>query len=265
MNYFKNIFTQTALLFVFASAYANVEATLPTEPSSNIKFYVGSFNSAKVKAQGEGKLFFVDFYANWCTPCKWMEESTFKDNKVVELMEESYVPYKVDIDKPEGYELKKKFGVRILPTFLIFNKDGELVERVEETLDAQKLRNLLEFHAGNNSKVIVRPPNVKPSGQNKTVEDEQELAELYKNYKEKLSRETKTFNAQIGMFPDYREAYSYVNAIRKQFLEPILVIADYRDGVTFYKVLLGQFQTIEEANSFCKILIRDHEIQAIVH
>lgn len=236
-----------------------------TDPTSNIKFYIGSFNSAKVKAQGEGKLFFVDFYASWCTPCKWMEESTFTDDEVVKLMEESYVPYKVDIDKPEGFELKKKFGVRLLPTILIFNKKGELVERVEETLDAKKLRSLLTFHAGNNTTVIPHKPNISPSNQPVETKESEELAELYKNYKEKLSRESKTFNAQIGLFPDYREAYAYVNTIRKQFLEPILVIADYKDGSTFYKVLLGQFGSIEEANSFCKILKKDHEINAIVH
>lgn len=234
------------------------------DPKTSVKFYNGSFDAAKVKAKGEGKLFFVDFYASWCTPCKWMEESTFKDPEVVDVMTTNYVPYKVNIDETEGYELKKKYGVKLLPTLLIFNKKGELVERIEETLDARKLTGLLRFHsenevAGNNQL------NRSPSGGNQPTADEAELEELYKNYRAKLERENRTFNAQVGTFDNYQEASKYVASIKKQFLEPIIVLADYNNGTTYYKVLLGQFKTIEEADSFVKILINEFAMSAIVH
>jgi len=235
------------------------------DPSSSVKFYSGSFDSAKTKAKGEGKLFFVDFYANWCTPCKWMEESTFKDPEVVTVMEANYVPYKVDIDDQEGYQLKKKYGVKLLPTILIFNKKGELVERVEETLDARKLSGLLKFHSENEVIGVSHQPNRSPSSSTQPSRDSDELEELYKNYRDKLERENRTFNAQIGNYANYQEASKFVISIKKKFLEPIIVLADYKNGTANYKVLLGQFSSIEEADSFVKILINDFGMSAIVH
>lgn len=233
--------------------------------TATVSFYKGSFDSAKVKARGEGKLFFVDFYAQWCTPCKWMEESTFKDPEVVKVMSSEYVPYKVDIDKEEGYELKKKYGVKLLPTILIFNKNGDLVERIEETLDARRLSSLLKFHSENNVLGLSHTTNKSPSKVTQPTADEEELEELYKNYRAKLERENRTFNAQVGTFSNYHEASKYVATIKKQFLEPIIVLADYQQGATHYKVLLGQFKTIEEADSFVKILINEFDMAAIVH
>ncbi len=246
-------------------SYANDLMYRKIDPMSTIKFYNGSFDSAKTKAKGEGKLFFVDFYANWCTPCKWMEESTFKDPEVVTVMEQNYIPYKVDIDKQEGYALKKKYGVKLLPTLLIFNKKGDLVERVEETLDARKLSGLLKFHSENNVVGMSHEPNRSPSSATQPSSDADELEQLYKDYRAKLERENRTFNAQIGNYANYQEASQFVVSIKKKFLEPIIVLADHKNGTTNYKVLLGQFSTIEEADSFVKILMNDFDMQAIVH
>jgi len=248
-----------------STSYGSDLMYIDTDPMSLIKFYNGSFDSAKTKAKGEGKLFFVDFYANWCTPCKWMEESTFKDPEVVTEMEENYIPYKVDIDKQEGYALKKKYGVKLLPTLLIFNKKGELVERVEETLDARKLSGLLKFHSENNVIGLSHEPNRSPSHTTKPSSDAEELEQLYKDYRAKLERENRTFNAQIGNYANYQDASKFVITIKKKFLEPIIVLADHKNGTTYYKVLLGQFSTIEEADSFVKILMNDFDMQAIVH
>lgn len=261
--------TFLAILLILATSVSSSSATdlmyNNIDPNSSIKFYSGSFDSAKTKAKGEGKLFFVDFYANWCTPCKWMEESTFKDPEVVNVMEASYVPYKVDIDEQEGYQLKKKYGVKLLPTILIFNKKGELVERVEETLDARKLTGLLKFHSENEVAGVSHQPNRSPSHGTQPSSDSEQLEELYKNYREKLERENRTFNAQIGNYANYQDASKFVSTIKKKFLEPIIVLADYQNGTTNYKVLLGQFSTIEEADSFVKILINDFGMSAIVH
>jgi thioredoxin 1 len=66
----------------------------------------------------------VDFSAEWCPPCKAMQP-------VLELLASAFegkaLIGKLDVDLNPRFTLK--YGVRNLPTFLIF-KDGNVVERV---------------------------------------------------------------------------------------------------------------------------------------
>ncbi len=59
----------------------------------------------------------VDFYANWCGPCKAMTPT------LNQFTESSDIPLvKVNVD--EEAELAKKYGIRSIPCF-IFIEDGK--------------------------------------------------------------------------------------------------------------------------------------------
>lgn len=64
----------------------------------------------------------VDFWAEWCGPCKMMEPQ-FK--KAAEKLT-SVKFAKVNVD--EEYELANQFQIMSIPTTIFF-KDGEIVER----------------------------------------------------------------------------------------------------------------------------------------
>ena len=65
----------------------------------------------------------VDFWAAWCGPCRMV-------GPVIDQISDEYegkaVVGKVDVDANQ--EFAAKYGVRNIPTVLIF-KDGEVVER----------------------------------------------------------------------------------------------------------------------------------------
>lgn len=263
MNFIQStLLSRLMLLIVICSSSMLLHAN--NETDEFVSFYQGSFEAAKTKALGESKYLFVDFYANWCTPCKWMDETTFKNKEIIDLLSDDFISYKVDIDDEAGFKLKNKFEIKMLPTILIFNKEGELVDRIEETLDVKKLKSLIEFHLQNNVDVINVSPNVSPKDASYNKE-QKELDNLYKEYKEKLTLESRTFNAQIGKYDNYKEAFDQVKIAKEQFLEQVIVLTEYNDGKTYYKVLLGEFETIEEADSFCLILKEKHKYDAIVY
>ncbi len=76
-----------------------------------------------------GKLIFVDCYTDWCGPCKWMDQNAFTDAKVAAFYNENFINAKIDMEKGEGIELRKKYGVQSFPTFLFINGKGEVVHR----------------------------------------------------------------------------------------------------------------------------------------
>jgi thioredoxin 1 len=82
----------------------------------------------------------VDFYADWCGPCKMLEptvEALARDSAAAVA--------KVDIDVHQG--LAAQYQVQSVPTLLLFS-DGDLVERVVGVRDHGELSSLVSRYTG---------------------------------------------------------------------------------------------------------------------
>ncbi len=73
------------------------------------------------KAMKEGGTYLIDFWAEWCPPCKTMGPIIDELSKDEELKEINFA--KVDVDK-EG-PLSGQFGVRSIPTFVLLKFKGD--------------------------------------------------------------------------------------------------------------------------------------------
>lgn len=81
---------------------------------------------------GSSKPVVVDFWAEWCGPCKMIApslEEISEENADVEIA-------KVNID--ENQDLAVKFGVRSIPTLMMF-KDGQHVDTLVGAQSKSKL------------------------------------------------------------------------------------------------------------------------------
>ena len=65
----------------------------------------------------------VDFYADWCAPCRAMKP-VLEDLK--SQMGEDIAIYKIDVDQHQM--LAERYGIRSIPTLILF-KDGKPVWR----------------------------------------------------------------------------------------------------------------------------------------
>ncbi len=132
---FKTVFSVIVLAI-------SIWALIPSEKLSPDwqKFSIASYEQSL--KNNESML--IDFYADWCIPCKELDALTFSDPRVIKELE-SYTSYKVDMTQMNdaNEELRKKFNVIGMPTVLIINSKGEEVHRLTGFVNADEFLKLI--------------------------------------------------------------------------------------------------------------------------
>ncbi|MEL7122782.1 MAG: thioredoxin family protein [Bacteroidota bacterium] len=105
--------------------------------AQGIDFFEGSWNEALAEAKKQGKVIFVDAYAVWCGPCKRMSKMVFTDNEVGEFYNKNFVNVKLDMERGEGLEFRKKYPVTAFPTLFYIDYDGKVVQQIRGALQAK--------------------------------------------------------------------------------------------------------------------------------
>lgn len=100
-----------------------------------VEFTEANFDESVVKAD---KLSIVDFWAEWCAPCKLIAPA------VAELANE--YEGQVNIGKlnvDENSKIATQYGIRSIPT-LLFIKDGEIVKQVVGVRSKAELKEIID-------------------------------------------------------------------------------------------------------------------------
>lgn len=262
---------------------------------TKVGFFKGDLMNIQETAKTEGKLYFYDFVASWCTPCKWMDETTYTDANLANYISANYVAAKVDIDDFDGFALKEKYKVQVLPTIIVFNQDGKVVGRYEESLSPTKLTEILKKHntaingagktkvkpAPSSPTAISRPPlgatiakvisSVKPtekaSEPTKPVTPAKESKIVYSPgtglYKMDISRRPNSgFSVQIISLGQYDNVVKTYEELKKTHeKQSVLIYIENIAGKTSYKIMVGEFKTKEDAEKYKKTKAPDGYIK----
>ncbi len=138
-NMYKTIsFLLVFVVFLFSCKSGNNVAQKSGEDyknhrmEKNIKFYYGiSLTDVIDRAKTENKLVFIDFVADWCAPCKLMEEEIYTYKPLYEQINKDFVSYRVDIEKENGPNLSYLYDVKKLPTLVFLDTRGRIIVKKE--------------------------------------------------------------------------------------------------------------------------------------
>jgi len=114
-----------SLLLVAGAAFA-----LPRSSGANVQWK--KYDAAAIAATGKPVI--VDFYADWCIPCKELDEKTFSNGAVADELNR-FTRVKADLTKPEDpqvQKLTKQYRIVGVPTIVFLDSSGH-------ELDGQRL------------------------------------------------------------------------------------------------------------------------------
>jgi thioredoxin-like negative regulator of GroEL len=217
--------------------------------------WVTDFDRALAESQKTTKPIFLDVFADWCVWCHKLEKEVYSDPKF-KTYGNNYILARIDSeDGKRGSEVAQKYRIDSLPTMLVLDGSGAVLNRISGYMNASELieelehvRKLLEAETKNAS----------------NADASFLLASRYlerQMYKEAEERYKKVLQSGTST-PVQREKAQFSIALADYYqgrLEPALKVLDdyyanYQNGASDEDALLLSSQIHIELNSNRKAL-----------
>ena len=220
-----------------------------------------SYLKAKQAAELRDMKYVLYFKADWCTPCKWMDETTFQDERFTAAIDNNFIFVPLDIDEFEGYALKQYFQVYTLPTFLVFNQRHEIVNRAEGSLGASAFFRLLETDMKpavvavkhQQPEVVNSRPAQQEAKTEETFHAEANHSSLPDLPSEIIEAVTK-HSVQLGAFSSLINAQAVQDRARQYTTEHVEITTIPNGDKMIYKVFAGRLSNEGQAGQLKKSL-----------
>lgn len=141
------------------------------------------------KAKEEHKYIFVDCYATWCEPCKWMDANIYPLKEVGDAYNKDFISVRMQMDQTasDNKETKKlyetadmltdKYGINAYPTFLFLDSEGKAVHKISASMNAKDFVQLAVDARNPEKQYYTILKNFEPGKLDTT--EEKSLAQLY--------------------------------------------------------------------------------------
>ena len=146
----RGVFTVVGLLLAFASFSLALSLGQPVKKGEHVHW---SYYTPAVFDQtvASGDVIVVDFTADWCPNCKYLESTVLEKKDVRELLNgKGVVPIKVDLTSREnnpGWDLLGEVGRSSIPQLVVYKPGGE-IEWISEWYSQEDVIDAIERASG---------------------------------------------------------------------------------------------------------------------
>jgi len=144
-NWFKGLKPAIGVLMILFGAWTSVSAWQQANaPHMNWQPYSDELMQ---QAQLEGRPVLIDFFAEWCIPCKQIEKTLFAEPAVV-AKSAKFVVLKADLTKDDSEDVKairQKYHVVGVPTVVMLDSHGNEYRRFTDELVKSKPEEFLKI------------------------------------------------------------------------------------------------------------------------
>jgi len=107
------------------------------------------------RAKNENKLILLSLSGVWCHWCHVMDETTYSDEEIIKIINENFIPIRVDVD--ERPDISERYNFGGFPTFAFLTPEAEVItggtyvppeqfkEILKEMIEIQKKVNIKEL------------------------------------------------------------------------------------------------------------------------
>lgn len=144
--------SKAALLFVVIAALLGSVAFYHPAPEE-VKWT--NFDKGLEASKKENKKVIIDVYTDWCSWCKKMDASTYKDSEVAKYIAENFIAVKLNAESSSNVnfmggsyteqQLAQGFGVTGFPSTIFFDEKQQPITVVPGYLDGKQFLNILKF------------------------------------------------------------------------------------------------------------------------
>ncbi|MEQ8358256.1 MAG: DUF255 domain-containing protein [Cytophagales bacterium] len=156
----KSLLLIIPLLWIAQSAFVS-----SPNPKSGIKWM--SYEQVLEASKKEPKKVFVDVYTDWCGWCKRMDQTTFQNEKVINILKEDFYAVKLDAESDETFvqngkemtyrQLARSYKATGYPTTVYLNEDLSVIQAVPGYQKAESLEMILAYFGGNHHQTTAWP------------------------------------------------------------------------------------------------------------
>jgi thioredoxin-related protein len=157
----KNLFVLHILLFFLVQIIGITSPGVCQQPNnpvytavpSQTELLVDSFNHGIIwskelswaaiqkKAKEQHRYIFVDCFASWCVPCKWMDRNVYLADTIGKLVNANFIPVRLQFDTTQtddyfikswyqdAKRMREEFTINSFPSFLFFSESGEIIHK----------------------------------------------------------------------------------------------------------------------------------------